>query len=345
MTKIDLSLLIILILKEKINDSYFKKYLREYLINNQKNIHLIENPNIKIKICIIYSTFLFNFFEKEEEIPENIINTFNDNAINYLLNNIFQDDKNFKQDLSDKASEAINNLFYQTINSNESLFKWDYNCLGKHFPNFILATQSIDLQFHSFYNLINNIIILIKINERDLLFECLRILTIKFEKNKYEKDNRSFLKSYFTILITFLTGVNKINPEEKDEIKKFDKIIKPIIDIIPNIGKYFLNEEIIGMFDCYMKCFNGINYITVNILKTILDMIGTEEQLNLICFNFVSTFLSKIQNNIYNDEKIDKKEIYKILIEIINKSLDLESKPVNILNSLMLIFSNIKFKY
>jgi hypothetical protein len=75
-------------------------------------------------------------------------------------------------------------------------------------------------------------------------------------------------------------------------------------------------------------------------LKTILDLIGRKGQLNIICFNFVSSFLSKIKNNIYDDEKIDKKEIYKIVIDIINKSIDLnsESHSIEILNPLILIF-------
>ena len=214
------------------------------------------------------------------------------------------------------ASEAVFNLLFQRIdNNNVSLFRYDYKYLEKYFSNFIKTINFIDL--NSFYKLLCNIIKLVKINERNLLFECLNNITIKFEKNN---DGRK----YFPILKSFLTGVNKIKPEDKEEIKKFDRILKPIINIKPNIGKYDLNYELIEVFECYIKCFNGINNITVIILKAIEDLLAGEHYLNISYINFVSTFLSKVKKNIYDDEEIDKKEIYNIIVKIIHKHLNLK---------------------
>ena len=70
--KLDFSLLIILILKDKINqNTYLKNRFLNILLDNYNNIHLIPFAIIKIKICKIYYYFLPMFFRKDKKILEN----------------------------------------------------------------------------------------------------------------------------------------------------------------------------------------------------------------------------------------------------------------------------------
>ena len=48
MTKLDLSLIVILVLEESIKISYFNNYLREVLVNNQEKLHLIKEQVLLI---------------------------------------------------------------------------------------------------------------------------------------------------------------------------------------------------------------------------------------------------------------------------------------------------------
>jgi hypothetical protein len=91
-----------------------------------------------------------------------------------------------------------------------------------------------------------------------------------------------------------------------------------------------MNEELTDIFNCYIKSFNGINNITVALLKKIGELIGSQEIIDISLFDFVSTLLSKVKNNIYHDEKTDKNEIYNIIIEIIHKRLFIKQEFYNI---------------
>ena len=195
-TKLDLSLLVILILKEKINDSYFKNHLRDILLNNQEKFHLIQNPIIKIKIFRIYSYFLNNIFGEKEVNPDNVINIFrgkqsnftlnnsieynikkkfNENAINFLFNNIIQNENDFKEILIYEASETINNILI--FNKNESILKYIFEILEKNFSDIIRLIELVKAP--PFYILIEKIITGIEIKEKDELYKCINSLTKK----------------------------------------------------------------------------------------------------------------------------------------------------------------------
>lgn len=71
--KIDFTLLIILILKDRLKkNSFLKNKVRDILINNQDKIHSIPFPIIKIKLCKIYNFFLPNLFNEATDINENV---------------------------------------------------------------------------------------------------------------------------------------------------------------------------------------------------------------------------------------------------------------------------------
>ena len=57
--KLDFTLLIILIMQNKLkNNPFFNNRLRDILISNQDKLHLIKSPIIKYKLCKIYNLFL-----------------------------------------------------------------------------------------------------------------------------------------------------------------------------------------------------------------------------------------------------------------------------------------------
>ena len=110
--KLDFSLLIILILKDKINqNAYLKNRLLNILLENYNNIQLIPFTIIKIKVCKIYYYFLPMFFRKEQNVIENKNMIFLESVVNYLLNCIVQKNINindeYSQALSYDASSTI----------------------------------------------------------------------------------------------------------------------------------------------------------------------------------------------------------------------------------------------
>ena len=58
------------------------------------------------------------------------------------------------------------------------------------------------MDLNSFYKLLVSIITQVKINERNLLFECLNNIAIKIELS-IEKGKEEMLKQYFSILKSF----------------------------------------------------------------------------------------------------------------------------------------------
>ena len=312
--KLDLSLSIIIILEPKIKNSYFKYYFREILVNNQKKFHLIANPVIQLKLLIIYKFYLCELFERipcdteednldEQSIPINLINIFNENAVNYLINNIIQDKNNYKQNLCKQACNTlirIINIYEKDNNTKDDLVKYTFESLSKNFSSFISLFEIIDEK--SFYSLIEKILSLIKINEKNLLFDCLKNLINKIlkedSKNK-EKEYDFSIKYYFsTIINTFLKGEdetkekNIINYLEKNDFIKFDEIFSPIL---ANFDKYDFKNEIIVIARYYIEYLDEIKDINVLLLKKIGEMIEKEKYINPIFFNYMVKFMAKMK--------------------------------------------------
>ena len=345
--KLDFSLLIILILKEKIKkNQIFKNSLREIFINNQDKIHSIDNPIIKIKLCKIYNYYLPKFFKKGNDINENIKKKCIENAINFLLNNIIQKnrpngDDEYLQALSYEASDAITELLSLSKSDENKdrqlLYLYINQNLDKNFALIIKLIENVDI--YSFFLVIDQILSNVQISQRNLLFECINNLTKKFlgQFLKQNPENKLFSSQYFNCLNSFLTGKNKINPDNKEEIKKFNEIFDPVLSYIKNPKKFNLYEELVSLTEDYIKAFNGINERSSLVLKSLKLILDYEKTTSSISYSFTSTFLSYIQKNI-SDEPLDQAELFKEILIIIKKSFEFieESNKTSKLYALLL---------
>ena len=329
--KLDFSLLIILILKEKIKkDSYFKNHLREIFLKNQDKIHSIDNPIIKIKLCKIYNYYLPKLFKKANDINDNIKKKCIENAINFLLNNIIQKNiakgnDDYFHALSYEASDTITELLsFSKSEENKDMQLLNFYINQNLDKNFTLLIQLIDkVDIYSFFLVIDQILSNVKITQRNLLFECINNLSKKFQNQflKQNPENKLFSGQYFNCLNSFLTGKNKINPENKEELKKFNNIFDPILNYIKNPKKFNLYEELVSLTEDYIKAFNGINERSALVLKSLKLILDYEKTTSSISYSFTSTFLSYIQKNI-SDEPLDQAELFKEILIIIKKSFE-----------------------
>ena len=327
--KLDFALLIILILKNKLKKIHYIKYrLREIFISNQDKIHLITSPVIKVKLCKIYSFFLPRLFKNSNDVNENVKKQFIENAINFLLNNIIQQNQSgtntdYLQSLSYEASDSITEILNlpktEEYKDNQLLIHYISQNLEKNFGILNKLIENVDV--YSFFLVIDQILNNIKIEQRNLLFECINNLTKKFQKQflGQSSDNKLFCSQYFNILNSFLTGVNKLIPQNKEEINEFNKIFDPILNYIKNPKKFLLYEELVSITEDYIKALNGINERSALELKNIKLILDKEQTTSTIIYNFVSTFLLNIQNNI-SDEPLDQTELFNEILIIIKKS-------------------------
>jgi hypothetical protein len=322
--KLDFALLIFLILKEKIKDiQYYITRLRDIFIKNQAKIHLISSPIIKIKLCKIYLYFLPVFFDERNGIKEKEVRKqFIENAINYLLINIIQENNRDNiQALSYEASETIVELLTLSRRNEEYKLLASYisQNLEKNFSVLNSLIEKVDA--YSFFLVIDQILSNIEIKERNLLFICLSNLSKKYQKNflSQNREDQLFCTQYFSILNSFLCGKNKLKAENKEEINKFNEIFDPILNYIKNPKKFSSYEELVSITEEYIKAVNGINERSALVLKSMKMILEKEQTTSDITFNFVSTFLLNIQKNI-SDEPLDQKELFNEILTIINMS-------------------------
>ena len=319
--KIDLSLLNILIMKEYLKKNYyFVNSLGNIFIKNQEKIISIKSPIIRFKLCKLFGIFIEIYLENIEDDIDDIKIKFIEMIFSFLLNNIiqniFQDKDNYKQALSLVASDTIIELLKfpkDTEKNGFQLFKIISEKINTNFSVMNLLIKEIDV--NSFYILIEKIISEIKINQRNLLFECLNNLLIKFQKN----NNEEFQNQFFYILRSFLTGVNKININDKEEIKIYEEILDNIINLFKNENYAELFDEIIKTTEFYIKELNEINNKSIIILKQIKIYLDEKKNISLNCLNFLLTFMSIIKKDNAND-KYDLDELINEIIIIIKKS-------------------------
>jgi len=323
--KIDFTLLIILILKDRLKkNSFLKNKVRDILINNQDKIHSIPFPIIKIKLCKIYNFFLPKLFNEASDINENVKKAFIEKAINFLLNNIIQNgDKEYLQALAYEASDIITDILNlptgNEFKENEQLISYATQSLEKNFGIFNQLIENVDV--YSFFLVIDQIMNNITITQRNLLFECMNNLSKKFQKHflGQSTENKLFANQYFNILSSFLTGKNRIKPENKEEIQKFNKFFDPILNYIKNPKKFNLYEELVSITEDYVKAFKGINERSALVLKNIKLILEKEKTTSSISFSFVSTFLLNIQKNI-SEQPLDQEELFNEILDIIKMS-------------------------
>ena len=337
--KIDFALLIILILKDNLKrNSIFKSRLIEILINNQDKINMINSPIIKIKFCKLYNYLLSRGFLNSNDIIEDSKKKFIELIINYMLNNIIQkgllgkkNKEDYLQALSSEASDTITDLLSlpkgEEYPENNLLHFYICQNLEKNFNTLNQLIEYVDV--YSFFLVIDQILRNIKINERNLIFDCLSNLTKKFRIYflSQNSENNLFAREYFDCFTSFLTGVNKLNPSNKEEIKKFSDILDPILNYIKNPKKFKYYEELVSLMEDYIKCLDGINERSALVLKNIKLILEVEKTTSKISFSFASTFLLYIQK-IKSEELLDQAELFKEILLIVNKSFSFDEDTI-----------------
>ena len=303
-SKLDLSLLIILILKDILKEYYY--YLNRLLniLNyNYEKLNSIKNPLIKIKISKIFNFYLDIYYTKIERYEQDEINIkFIENIWNFTINNIiqnaFQEKEKYIQALCDASSETLIKLLDLTKEEKIKIF-----VLENIEKNLIIFNALIDIiDITNFYLLLEKIVYEIKIEQRNLLFECLNIITKKIFGNKTEK----FYNKYFIILRGFLIGINKIDKSDVEEIQMFKDIFEEIINNIQILNPFelYINEFLSTTIE-YIKLLGGINEKCIHVLYNLVINNNDIEPI----YKFLSSFISNIQNN-YSNAQFDNNILF-----------------------------------
>ena len=346
--KLDFALLLILILRDKLKSSpYLKDRLVDILINNTDKIHSILFPIIKIKLCKIYYYLIPNFFENDKKISEDTKKIFIENVVNYLLNNLIQKNlqqgEEYSQALSYAASDSIMELLNlpkdSEIPENAIMNLYVTKNLENNFGIINQLIENVDI--YNFFLVVDYILGNIKINNRNLIFECINNLTKKFQSVflSQNEENKLFLNQYFTIMSSFLTGVNRFPPNDKSEISLFNKNFDPILNYIKNPKKFDHYEHLVSTTEDYIKCIEGINEESALVLKSIKLIIDKDKLFSSVCCSFVSTFLNYIQKNLAN-EPLNQQELFNEILEMIKKgfAINVDSMKTSKTNALLLTF-------
>ena len=359
--KLDFCVLIIIILQEKIlSYDILKNKLKEVLIKAQDKFDKIRDPLIKIKLCHLFRFAIPNLFTEKINQKENenyidddnnngdIINidtdmelneinsTFVNKALNYLFDNLTQskskDSSNqyiYYHSLGNEASEIIiyfTKLTEKKNNENLLLKNTLVNSFQKYFHNLIDIIDVTEL--YSLFNVIEQIIKDVKINDREELFNCLSKLTKRFiiENDTGDINSQIYCPLYFSILSSFFKGVNKIditNNNYRKELAKFDDIFKPALDLMSDIYKFLYYENLVKAMIDYVKNFQGINESSVIVLNSMFNIIDNERTFSLASYSFISTFLYYLQNKI-SEKYIDENKLFTDIVKIMDICFEID---------------------
>ena len=359
--KLDFCVLIIIILQEKVlSYDILKNKLKEVLIKAQDKFDKIRDPLIKIKLCHLFRFAIPNLFTEKINQKENenyidddnnngdIINidtdmelneinsTFVNKALNYLFDNLTQskskDSSNqyiYYHSLGNEASEIIiyfTKLTEKKNNENLLLKNTLVNSFQKYFHNLIDIIDVTEL--YSLFNVIEQIIKDVKINDREELFNCLSKLTKRFiiENDTGDINSQIYCPLYFSILSSFFNGVNKIditNNNYRKELAKFDDIFKPALDLMSDIYKFLYYENLVKAMIDYVKNFQGINESSVIVLNSMFNIIDNERTFSLASYSFISTFLYYLQNKI-SEKYIDENKLFTDIVKIMDNCFEID---------------------
>ena len=347
-TKLDLCLLIIIVLKDDLlKHNILKNRLREILIKNQNKFMQIKDTLIKIKLIHFFKFAIPNLFNIEAEqnkknidLNKDYINgknkeniSFIEIALKFLFNNLKMPDNDSENDeylnsdaLRNEISDIIIYLCKYTDEKNSILNQGINFFFQNEFHSLINLIDNIKL--YSFFSVIEQIIKSVKITNRNDIFVCLEKLTKRFieENEAGDRNSQLYCPLYFSIITSFFTGINKINIDDfkyAEEITKFNKIFKPILDFLNELNMFIYYENLIKSMINYIKCIQGINEQITNILLIIPDVIEKDRQFSEENFHYVSTFLTYFCYNPNNNENYQEK-FFDIIIKILEKSFSLE---------------------
>ena len=360
--KLDFCVLILIILQENLlNYDIFKNKLREVLIKAQDKFDKISDPLIKIKLCHLFKFAIPNLFtekinQKQKKNYINDDNNNNDNIINidtdiefneinnsfvnkeldYLFDNLIQskskDSSNqyvYYHSLGNEASEII--IFFTKLtdekkNDNLLLKNTLVNSFQKYFHCLIDIIDVTEL--YSLFNVIEQIIKDVKINNREELFNCLSKLTKRFiiENDTGDINSQIYCPLYFSIISSFFTGVNKIditNANYPKELAKFDDIYKPVLDLMSNIYQFLYYENLVKSMIDYVKNLQGINESSSIVLNSMFNIIDNERTFSFPSYSFISNFLYYLQNKI-SQKFIDENKLFKDIVKIMDICFEID---------------------
>ena len=337
-TKIDLFLLLILLLRERIISNYLiKNRLRDLLIQNQAKMHQINSLAIKIKICKIYSTFIPLLFKEEENnnISEKK-NFYND--INKIKNQKEKEnDKNEKNAFSEEHYIFIKNAFEFLLKNIEQNTSQNLNINNK-----TIYCQSLS---HSAAESISELIISFKETSYEEN-ENENTPINKNEKNQnpvFEYISQSLSESFKNIINLIIFIDNQSFYNIIDYILKYikPKDRKDIFICLENITQKFIDDYkknidkeesmtpfIVEYFKIISDFFKGENKPNKN-NKNEIELI--EILLNKL---FESININDIENFEESDELYEMMEDYIILLEYINE------KSIILFNKILPIIKN-----
>jgi hypothetical protein len=363
--KLDFCLLILILLRKDILDyDTLKNKLKEVMVNSKDKFSQIQDVLIKIKLCHFFKFILPKLFNEDEqnEKTSNKKNKDNENdndhqiiidnettikntefiekTLSFLFDNLIQiksgkilEQGDYNDSLGNEASDAIIFLckYVQGENNNNNYLKNKINNLFQNY--FISLIDLIDIiSLYSFFNVLEKIIKDVKINNRKDLFNCLDKLTKRFTKEYDTGDlnSQTYCPRYFSIISSFLTGVNTINiyntnnnNDSKVELDIFNNILNPPLSLMDDIFRFLYYENLVKSMVDYVKAFQGINEQSSIVLKSILKIIENERTFSETSYTFVKTFLFYIQNNI-SKNNIDQEKLFELIIEIIDKAFEID---------------------
>ena len=334
-TKIDLFLLLIIILKEKIyQNNLIKSRLRNILLDNQLKLHQIQPLCIKIKLCKLYSLYIPTIFQDDQILSKNdpLLSCQNDNdnenkiiennpsndkykifihnAIDYILQNIAQNykeknnnnnmiyinSKNYFQALSCIAVESLTNLI--------TSFREKYDEeLEESLPEIKFAeinTYLNDALSSSFKFIIE----LILFFDNYAFFNLIDYIM----ENIQTKDRNDIFICLEKITEKFVDEMSNIKMDDQND-KEYSPFITQYFKILSSFlrGKNKLNKENMTEVDYFEK-----------ILDKIFEIVDIS---NLEFFDFNEEFIGTIDDYINCCEFINQKsiQILRKLSQIIEK--------------------------
>lgn len=346
--KLDFALLIFLILNENINQiPYLKNKFLQIFLDNYTKFHSIPFTIIKIKLCKIYHFYLQMFFDKEQKFKNEIMIKFIEDVVIYLLNCIIQSNLNtnegYIEALSYEASLVITELMNIEKNDDEliNIGKLKYYLNQNLEKNFEIMIKLIpNNNIYIFFLLLEQIISKIKINPRNLIFEVLDTLTKKFllSYSEQKNENKLFFTQFFNIINSLLKGENKILPENKEEISKFNEYYDSILYFLNNPNEFEYHELIISNAEQCIKSFDGISERSILILKSIKLIIKKDECISEAYYNYVSTFLYYI-HKIKCQQAINGEDIFNDILDIIKLSFSFKDESLKISTNYALLLT------
>lgn len=335
--KLDLCLLILTSFEELLKNltqkqkSIYENNLDfiQSLYEQIKNFILDSNskiPNyLKYKIILFVSSYVFEFYEPEED---NFIEICNYLLFNFINNN----DKNIicegsvKQlnEIIIKVNKNLNEIFKKVFKNNieiilkiiiETRFSNFFDFLYEIIVNFNCFDKDIEIIYLNFFDKLCQRVK--KETERHLR---LKFKVVKNNKNKFYKNNDN-KNNESNIIINKIFNIIRVLSEKesfiKNNINKIEDFISPLISYFENINKIDFDEDLIYVMSNLIKQLKSVpNKTGIQMLKYISKYCEKNEGMILDLYELCNYYI------IYGNEIFMNSENFKNFFNIFNFSLN-----------------------